>query len=183
MNTTRYFWELIKYRPTYYIIDIIAMIFNLGLFTVQGLLLRAFFNYLTGDARFSLGWLVSGQVGYSLLVMGGMACAMIAFNHFLYHTTALQIRNMLSRIFDMPGSRPLPTDKASGEVMSTGQAISTLRDDTAEMVYGVALIDDLIGASVGALTALVVMVSINPIVTLGTFAPLLIIIFIAHRLG
>ena len=195
MTTTRYFWELIKYRPKYYIIDLVSMVLNLGLFTLQGLLLRAFFNYLTGDARFSLGWLVSGQIGYSLLVMAGMAGAMLAFYHFFLHVSALQIRNLLSRLLDMPGSRPLPImgreaqDSAEGkngsqaEMMSTGQAISTLRDDTSEMVHGVALIDDLIGAGVGAITAIIVMVSINPLVTLGTFAPLLLIIFIAHRLG
>ncbi|MEM7798121.1 MAG: ABC transporter ATP-binding protein [Chloroflexota bacterium] len=183
MSTTRYFWELIKYRPKYYIIDVVSMIFNLGLFTLQGLLLRAFFNYLTGDAQFSLEWLIAGQFGYSALVLSGMAGAMLAFNHFLYHTTALQIRNLVSRILDMPGSRPLPVQAESGEMMSTGQAISTLRDDTREMVFGIALIDDLIGAGFGSIVALVIMLSISPIVTAGVFVPLLAVVFIADRLG
>lgn len=182
MKTYRYFWKLITYRPGYYTIDVIAMIFNLGLFTVQGLVLRAFFDYLTGDAQFSLQSIIGMQVGYVLLTIAGSVGAMLAFNHFLFHTTALLIRNLLGRILQMPGGRPLPR-QADGQTMSTGQAISTLRDDTMEMSYGVALIDDLIGASVGGVFAVAVMLSINPFVTIGTFAPLLIVVFIAHRLG
>ncbi len=182
MKTYQYFWKLITYRPIYYTIDVIAMVFNLGLFTAQGLILRAFFNYLTGDAQFSLAWITAGQIGYSLLTIAGTVGAMLAFNHFLYHTTALLIRNLLNRILQMPGSRPLPV-QSDGQMMSTGQAISTLRDDTQEMAYGVALIDDLIGASVGGLIATGVMLSINPLVTIGTFAPLLVVVLIAHRLG
>ncbi|MCB0037070.1 MAG: ABC transporter ATP-binding protein, partial [Anaerolineales bacterium] len=165
-----------------YTIDVFSMILNLGLVTVQGLILRAFFDYLTGEAQFSLEWVVSAQVGYGLLVIIGMMGAMLAFNHFLYHTTALLIRNLFGRILQMPGGRPLPVQE-NGKVMSTGQAVSTLRDDTKEMSFGIALVDDLIGAGVGGLTATAVMLSINPWVTLGTFLPLVIVVFIAHRLG
>lgn len=182
MKTYQYFWKLITYRPKYYTIDVFSMILNLGLFTVQGLILRAFFDYLTGEAQFSLEWVVSAQVGYGLLVIIGMMGAMLAFNHFLYHTTALLIRNLFGRILQMPGGRPLPVQE-NGKVMSTGQAVSTLRDDTKEMAYGIALVDDLIGAGVGGLTATAVMLSINPWVTLGTFLPLVVVVFIAHRLG
>lgn len=182
MKTYQYFWELIKYRPKYYTIDVIAMVLNLGLFTIQGLVLRAFFNYLTDDAQFSLEWIIAGQVGYSLLLIIGGLGAMLAFNHFLFHTTALLIRNLIGRILQMPGGRPLPVQE-NKQMMSTGQAISTLRDDTMEMSYGVALIDDLIGASIGGLTSTAIMLSINFWITVGTFLPLLAVVFIAHRLG
>ncbi len=182
MPTYKYFWRLITFRPKYYITDAIAMIFNLGLFTLQGLVLREFFNHLTGNAQFSLNAIIGGQIGYSLLVIAGTVTAMIAFSHFLLHTTALLIRNLLRRMLDMPGARPLPR-QSDGKLMSTGQAISTMRDDTNEMSHGVALIDDLLGASVGAISATIVMLSINPLVTVGTFAPLLVVVFIAHRLG
>lgn len=182
MKTYQYFWKLITYRPKYYTIDVFSMVLNLGLFTLQGLILRAFFDYLTGEAQFSLEWVVTAQVGYGLLIIIGMLGAMLAFNHFLYHTTALLIRNLFGRILQMPGSRPLPVQQ-NGKVMSTGQAVSTMRDDTKEMAYGIALVDDLIGASVGGLTATAVMLSINPLVTIGTFVPLVVVVFIAHRLG
>ena len=116
MKTYQYFWKLITYRPKYYTIDVFSMILNLGLFTVQGLILRAFFDYLTGEAQFSLEWVVSAQVGYGLLVIIGMMGAMLAFNHFLYHTTALLIRNLFGRILQMPGGRPLPVQE-NGKVM------------------------------------------------------------------
>lgn len=182
MNTTHHFWKLITFRPKLYLIDVIAMVFNLGSFILQGLILREFFNYLTGNAQFSLPTIIGGQISYGLMVVGGTIAAMLAFNHFLYHTTALLIRNLFGRILHMPGARPLPA-QPDGQLMSTGQAISTMRDDTQEMSFGVALIDDLIGAGVGALAATVVMLSINWVVTVGAFVPLLIVIGIAHALG
>ncbi len=182
MKTYRYFWQLIRYRPGYYTIDLIAMIFNLGIFTVQGWILHAYFDYLSGESQLTLANIIGGQLGYWLLVFLGILFSMIYFNHFLQHSMALMLRNLIQHILTLPGSQPLPIDEG-GQMMSTGEAISTLRDDTQQLGIGVALIDDLISSMVGATAALIVMLSINPFVTIGTFAPLLVVIFIAHRLG
>jgi hypothetical protein len=54
LGTFQYYWRLIRYSVKYFITDIsTAFVFWLS-FTVIGLILRAFFNYLTGDEGFSL---------------------------------------------------------------------------------------------------------------------------------
>ena len=53
-KTYRYYWELIKFSSRYFITDTVtATVFWLS-FTFSGLILRGFFNYLTGEEEFAL---------------------------------------------------------------------------------------------------------------------------------
>ena len=173
-----------KFRPRYYATDIIGVTIHFGLATVLGLILRAFFNGLTGDEGFSLTlWPVIGlQMLQLALVLLSLWAAVMAYVSFTEHGMSLLVRNMVMRIFEMPGGQALPTDK-DGVPMSSGKAISTLRDDVDEMAHSVILIDDVVALSVTAVISFTIMFRINVWVTLGTFAPLAIIIFIAQRLG
>jgi ATP-binding cassette subfamily B protein len=89
---------------------------------------------------------------------------------------------MLARVLQMPGSRPLPQNE-DGTTMSTGQAISTFRDDTHELLMAIVAVDDVIGLLISAGISLTIMLQISVPVTLGTFVPLLLVVGIAQRLG
>ena len=67
--------------------------------------------------------------------------------------------------------------------MSSGQVISTLRDDTGELVSAITLIEDALGTGITAAISMVIMLRISPLVTLGTFLPLAVVIVVAQRLG
>jgi len=173
-----------KFRPRYYAADItgVTVLFALG--TVLGLLLQAFFNGLTGADGFSLSvWPVVGlQFGQLILLLISRAATDMGYVSFTEHSMSLLTRNMMHRILEMPGSKALPTD-SSGTPMSSGKVISTIRDDVEEMVQSVIVIDDFVALTVTAVISFTIMFSINVWVTLGTFTPLVIIIFIAQRLG
>jgi ATP-binding cassette subfamily B protein len=81
----------------------------------------------------------------------------------------------------MPGAKPLPVK--DGKAMSSGEVVSTFRDDTNELVNAMTSIEDTGGLGITAIISLVIMIRINPLVTLVTFAPLAVIILIARRLG
>jgi ATP-binding cassette subfamily B protein len=184
LTTFQYYWQLIRYSAKYFITDIsTALVFWLS-FTVVGLILRAFFNYLTGAEGFGLpvGPVVGLQIGYALIASLALAAAILANTGFRHRSMALMIRNMFSRILDMPGSTPLPP-KEDGKPMSSGEVISTFRDDTNEIVNAVTVVEDSIGLGITAAISLAIMIQINPLITVGTFLPLSIIIFIAHKLG
>ena len=126
--------------------------------TVTGLILRAYFNGLSGDAGFAVdAW---SAVGLELLLVGlliaSLYIAVMAFVNFTQHGKALVVRNMLARILQMPGSRPLPADE-DGQPMAVGKVISTLRDDTDEMVQAIIIIDDTVALSVTALVSFAIM--------------------------
>ncbi|UCH61265.1 MAG: ABC transporter ATP-binding protein, partial [Anaerolineales bacterium] len=183
-KTYKYFWRLIGYSWKYFLTDITtAFVFWLS-FTVLGLILRAYFNYLTGESGFALpvGPVVGLQLGYALIASLAMAAAILANTALRYRSMALLIRNMFARILQMPGAKPLPA-REDGKTMSSGEVISTFRDDTNEMVDAITVIEDALGLGITAAISMTIMLRINVLVTLGTVLPLMIIIVVAHRLG
>ena len=110
MKTYQYFWRLIRYSAKYFITDIsTATVFWMS-HLILGLILRAFFDYLTsaGEAGLSVGPVVALQIGYALLAAAALAAAILANTALRYRSMALMIRNMFARILEMPGARPLP---------------------------------------------------------------------------
>lgn len=184
LKTYRYLWRLISYSRKYFITDITTAFVYWLSFTVLGLILRAYFNYLMGEEGFALpvGPVVGAQLGYALIAMLALAAAILANTALRYRSMALMIRNMFARILGMPGARPLPIDE-EGKVMSPGEVISTFRDDTNEMVSAITVIEDALGLGITALISMGIMMRINVLVTLGTFVPLVVIIYVAYRLG
>jgi ATP-binding cassette, subfamily B, bacterial len=184
MKTYQYYWQLIRFRPKYYGTDIVTISIHFAITTVLGLILRAYFNYLTGDDGFALSlWPIVGlQIGYAVIAGASLAAAALAFISFQYHSYALLTRNLLARVLQMPGSRPLPHND-DGSQMSTGQAISTFRDDTEELLMAIVAVDDVIGLLISAGISVTIMLQISVPVTLGTFVPLLFVVGIAQRLG
>ena len=184
LKTYQYFWRLIRYSAIYFVADIsTATVFWLS-HTVLGLILRAFFNYLTSEPGFALpvGPVVALQVGYALVASIALAAAIYANTAFRYRSMALMIRNMFARLLQMPGAKPLPDDEG-GKMMSSGHVVSTYRDDTNEMVNAITVIEDALGLGITAAISLAIMLRISVVVTLGTFAPLTLIVYIAYRLG
>jgi len=184
LKTWQYYWRLIKYSPKYFITDITtAAIFWLS-FTVGGLILRGYFNYLTGSEGYTLSATQAAltQIGYALIAGIALAAAILANTILRQRSMALMIRDMFARILTMPGAKPLPRDK-DGKMMSSGVVISTFRDDTNEIVNGITTVEDALGLGITALISFVIMYRISPQVTLGTFLPLAVIIIIARLLG
>ncbi len=84
----------------------------------------------------------------------------------------LMRRNLLSRILERPGARALPA--------SPGEAISRFRDDVEQAELGVSLTLDIIGTTLFAIAALVILLGINTHITLFVFSPLVGVIIIAR---
>ncbi len=184
MKTYKYFLQLIRFRPRYYALDIIPFTLHSSLGVANGLLLRAFFNGLTGDDGFSLElWQVLGwQISTLVVSVTLLFIAIIGTINFIQHGMALMIRNMMARILSLPGGAALPMDE-KGHPMPSGKIISTLRDDSDQMAHSPIVVDDLTAFGTQAIISLVIMFQINASVTLGTFVPLALVIFIAHRLS
>ncbi len=183
-KTYKYFWRLIGYSWKYFLTDITTAFVYWLSFTVLGLILRAYFNFLTGEDGFALpvGPVVGLQLGYALIAGLALAAAILANTALRYRSMALMIRNMFARILKMPGAKPLPVGE-DGKVMSPGEVISTFRDDTNEMVDAITVIEDALGLGITAAISMAIMLRISVLVTLGTVLPLMIIIVVAHRLG
>ncbi len=176
MKTLHYLWRLLCYNPWLYVGSLILSLVCYNLPLLVGLIMREFFNALTGEASagFDLWTLVIfffvTQLG-SVMSDQGYAAIYAYFEKKL--KVLLQV-NLLQNILKSPGVR---TDQSSGEM------INRFDDDTDGIVTPLTTIIELSGHAISALIALYVLLRINSFITLFAFLPMIAIILITNWLG
>ena len=174
MKTYRLLWRLIRYRPGLYLANLAMWMSITMIELTPGLISKAFFDALTGDAPLRLGvWAI-----VALLLMTSAArigailgCALTDVRHRFVIGTLLR-RNMLEHILNRPAAQAVPG--------SPGEAISTFRDDPAVVEDLLSTLVDQITIFVHILIALVIMLRIHPRVTLLAVLPLIGVIVAAR---
>ncbi len=172
-------WQIIlrvvRFCFWFWAVDLLAVLsFRTAWQVAPGLIMRAFFNLVTGDAQVNLGiWSIVA------MLVGVFVGRQIGSYGFLYadvplfaRITTLLRRNLLKHILRRPGASPLPE--------SPGEAISRFRGDVVEIpLFAIWINDIIIGALVvgGAVT---IMLTINLSITLLALAPFVIVGIVAH---
>ncbi|MBI3911184.1 MAG: ABC transporter ATP-binding protein [Armatimonadetes bacterium] len=165
MKTWHYLWRLARFRPWILLADGLCRLLFSIFFQATALITRAFFDALTGQARVSVGiWEL-----IALLVALGMARIAVLFGGVAAMVTnqftigALLRKNLFERVLQRPGARAVPD--------SPGEAVTRFREDVEQMVECIGQALWLISTAIFAFLALMVMVRINPLVTLAAFTP------------
>lgn len=166
--------ELIRFRPGLFGLTILFAALGQLAQQAPALVTREFFNVLTNDApvRFDLWALVA------LLAMSGLAEIVVRFGvswtraTFQFTAMALMRLNIFRHVLRQPGARPMPT--------SPGESISRFGGDLDEIGMFFRLLEMLVGHSIASVVAVFIMVSINPLIALVAFTPLLLVALIAN---
>jgi len=166
----------IRFRPWYWAMDLGAVTLVRAFWQITpGLILRAFFNLLTGEAAAGFGiwtivaFLAATEVGRQIGHYGFVYADEPLFAH-----VATWLRtNLLKHILQRPGASALPD--------SSGEAVSRFRDDVFEICLFVIWINDILIGMVLMLIALGVMMSINLPITLLALTPFLLVGFVSSR--
>ena len=167
--------ELVKFRPwLFYGSAFFAMLVQLAM-QAPALLTREYFNYLTDGAQASFDlWAL-----IALLVMAGLAEISVRFgliwSRVTFHFTGLALmrKNVFGHVLRQPGARPMPT--------SPGESISRFGGDLDEIGQFFRWVEMLIGHAISTVVAIFFMVSINPLITLVAFTPLVLVAYVANR--
>ncbi len=174
VKTSRILWELIWYRPVIYILDSILWIAMYLMILVPGLILRAFFDALSGPSRLGLdlpllivAQLAASAVTFLTIWLGGLVDI-----RFRFSVSNLLRRNMLAGILNRPGAQALTE--------SVGETISRLRDDTQQAENAADWTIDAIGQALFALGAFFILLDINAAMTLWVFVPLVAVVATAQ---
>lgn len=176
LSVWRYWWGLIKAHPGVYgATTILRITIFAVMFQITGLLQREFFNALTGDAL--LRWqpwvwavlFVVSALFRSVMIMSDM----YFYFRWTFSSGAVMRKNMFEHILNQPGARSLPG--------STGEAISRFRGDADEVGDFTAWFLFIMGQGLFAIFAVIIMVGINPKITLFVFLPLVGIVAIANQ--
>jgi len=165
----QFVWAFIKYQPGIFLLTSLMWGAFHALPLLPAYIVKIYFDGLTGDGAVVLGPMLLAVV--LVAVVAGRMAAFVAgiFTWAVewFTATALVRVNLLDRILDNPGAQALPD--------SPSEAISRFRDDVQEVGGLLEEWVDFWGVVTFAVTALVIMLRIDPLITLIVFAPLLAI--------
>lgn len=144
---------------------------------VPALIARAFFDTLTGASPgpFSLQVLILALVGLALAQAGLWLVAGYVELKFRFKASALLRHNLLWHLLNRPGALALP--------YATGETISRFRDDVNVAEDSLDWSDEIIGQGIITGVAVVILLSIDPGLTVAVVAPLLLVIILAQRVS
>jgi ATP-binding cassette subfamily B protein len=174
MRTWSFVWSLIRFRPgAFALYTVSSLIFFLGM-TVPGLLEKAIFDRLTGEAAAGLTiWaLIALYVSFELGRLVTSYLSLLGMtNHWFMGSTLLR-RNALLGILRRPGAVPLP--------VSAGDALNRFDHDVGEVADFPAWLPDVAGHILFAVVAFVILAQIDALVTVVAFVPLLVVAIITR---
>ncbi|MBU1228038.1 MAG: ABC transporter ATP-binding protein/permease [Actinobacteria bacterium] len=175
--TARIGWQLIKNQRLRYGINAMLWMSIWVMPVIPALLTRAFFDRIdpasTNPVGFTVPTLIALMLGYGFARLGVMVTGMWTDVHFMFRTGTQLRRNMLARVFEMPGAQAVER--------SAGEAISRFREDVDEVEESLSWTVDLMGLTVFSAVAMAVMLSIDTRVTLFVFAPTVGVVYIAAQ--
>lgn len=166
--------NLLRYAPKLYAFDTLFWLLIFVLPVIPGLIIGAFFDRLT--EKTSLDWSTQGLI---LLFLAVGVARLVAI--FLGRLTKTQHRflmsglvrhNLLKQLFLQPGAEPFDTKHHDTETSSTGKIISYFREDAERIEDNVAWVNEMLGEVVQAAISLIILLRVNPILTLLVLLPL-----------
>lgn len=172
----RIVWALLRNQPVRYTISLLIWITIWTMPILAGFIAAAFFNTLTdGAAGWNVWTLVAAMWGYVawriLMVFSGMRL----HSEFLFRMAAGLRGVMLAWIFSLPGAQSIRE--------TPGEVVSRFRDDVEHTLEAADFTVDLAGSTVSAIVSIIVLFTIDPVITLVVFTPLVLVIFIVSRTG
>ncbi len=175
MSTWQTIWPLLRYRGRFLSLLLLGSLALYGLTVVPGVLSREIFNRLTEQAPVRLGlWTLVALYGLSA-VARQLIYYLLSLGSTLHrHLLAGLLRsNLLDQLFQRPGAQALPA--------SSGEAISRFRDDVNSLGSFLGSGFHLVSSTFQATIAAIIMVRINPLLTLMVFAPLILVTVLINQ--
>ena len=174
-----------RYAPRLFVADGVLWIVFASFFpAIPGLIIREFFDTLTGTARLD----VSAWVWVILLLAVGagriiaLVVGQYVRNHYRFTISALLRRNFLAYLLERPGAQPLAPKPTENVSASPGEVLSYLRDDIKQIENNVVKIADFVGDGLFSLVFVVILLTIHARITLLVFLPLVGVVLVLQRL-
>ncbi len=172
-------WRIIlsmaRFRPWLMTVDFFSvLVIRLMWQIVPALILREFFNGLTGDAQATFGiwailaFLLAAYLGRLISEYGFVYADVPLFSE----VAVLLRKNLLKHILRRPGAAPLPD--------SPGEAVSRFRNDVIEIPLFAIWINDILVGLLIVVVSIGMMLNISVQITLIAMAPILLVGFIAN---
>ncbi len=175
LPTWRYLMKMARYAPHLYLPHALLWSVVHASPLLLGLITRAFFDTLTGNAHPPGG--TTGLIVLFVAIAVGRAVLYLAAGIFeilcRFTMSGLLRRNLLRHVLDRPGADALP--------FSVGETISRFRDDAYAAEDAVDWTSDILGTGIFAVGAFLILLHVNVRMTLVVILPVLVVVAIARR--
>jgi ATP-binding cassette subfamily B protein len=175
LPTWRYMVKMARYTLWRYLLHALLWgVYNLAPL-LAGLIARAFFDALAGQARVPIG--ITGLV-VLLVVIAVSRVALVLTAGFVeiiqrFTMSGLVRRNLLRNLLKRPGAHALP--------YSIGETISRFRDDAYDAEDNMDWSDEIVGQGLLAVVAFLVLLYIDARMTLVAILPLVLVTLVVRR--
>lgn len=171
-----YFWRLIRFSPLLYALSFILSLAYYGFPLFVGLIMRAFFNVLTGEAEvaFDLWTLVILFLATKLTIQIFEQSYAATYAYLEGKLQTLIRKNLFKRLLRAVGLHSM---------QSSGEIVNRFDDDAKGAIAPITIIIELSGHALAALIALVVLLRVNAFITLFAFLPMIAIVVLTNGLG
>ncbi len=165
--------KTIQYSRRLWLGNLFMMLVLIAFSIIPGLVIRGFFDLLTGDAQAGLNlWtiialLFASEIGTNLGIYG----LIVTNTPFFMRSMTLLRKNLLKHILRRPGASALPD--------SPGEAVSRFQGDVFEIPLFALWLNDLIGSIVFSGVGLFIMFNISPHITSLAILPFIVVGVIA----
>ncbi len=170
--------RLVLFRPWFYLgMSLLRILIFAIAPQAIGLVMRTFFDVLTGNSHVALSiWgLAAIVMGVTLARCSGIFFDITLHFTFIFTIGSLLRKNLFEYILDRPAVQAIQS--------SSGEAISRFRDDANEVANFLSQIPFGVGLLVFSIIAVIVMVQVNPSITLFVFLPLVAVVVLANLMA
>ncbi len=175
VSSLRMIAGLIRAHPMRWTVNALAWTAIWAMPILAGLILQAFFDRLETGTGLNATTLVVLMLAYGAGRLAVMFGGMLNDGHFWFRSETLQRSNMFRAILRRPG--------AAAVRHAPGEVISRFRDDVEHTAETTSWTVDLVGAVVFAAVAVTILITIDPVMTVLAFLPLVAVTYLAERAG
>ena len=171
-----YIWRMARYRLPLFLITVITIMPFYLFPLLPGLVVRQVFDAASTNRQIGadLWTAMALLIGIAIAHMVTMTAAGTLENTTQLVVATLLRQNMLERIMQRPGASALPPGSSPGE------AVSRFRNDVQVVVGFLTWTFDPVGQILVSIAALVILSSINPLITVAVFVPLVLVLVIVN---
>lgn len=169
---------MVRFQFRLWLVDLLSvLVVRIGWQLAPGLVMRAFFDLLTGHAQAGLNvWsIVAMLVGVFVTQQLSQYGFVLADPPLFARICIVLRRNLLKHILLRPGATPLPE--------SPGEAISRFRGDVIQIPLYVILLNDILVGILIVIVAIIAMAAISVPITLLALGPSVVVGVIAYAAG
>lgn len=167
MSVRELLWQLLRFQPWRYAGSFVLQIFRFVFVFAPGIVVRELFNWLTSSAPLTWGFwsLIALLVGVALARIAALLGSVTVEYWIYFRAAAWQRTNLFDIILRRPDARTLP--------LPSGEIANRLDADAGGVPHHLNGIFMLFGTAGGALVAVALMLSIDPLLTLIVLLPIL----------